>query len=481
MENLDPVLFRISDNEHDGRHLVALRDLEAGELIFSEQPVALGPGDVQGVCICCCNPTSLVCNKCWWPVCSRCVSTSMHKGECRILSSCTAGVDGTLPQQHLLPLRALFLQKNTRVWDQVAGLRDHGIQSVPLPTEQLLQDAGFRDFSNFVRDECGLSVDETTLVTVYVSTLSSAILSRDGDRSVAGLYLQGGLLTHSCIQNTRIIIKGKSTKMYVYASVPIKKGEKMTYCRVPQVVSTGTIERRSLLARSFIDCHCKRCCDPSECGAHTSSIFCQRCEGVCVPMNPLDSQCCWQCVECDEKISGQFTSTLLLGIKEGTRTFKGSRSERYRAFRDENRRILCSNHYLQTAERAKFFLQFSSDASVEDTMQRVAAGRELLDLVDILDPGLSIFRESILVNLGTSLQLMLTEEIVRRQTEDDEFLEDAQVYAAFRDAQFCFKEARLAAVLSEDPDNPVNQPTASLDENLSILAEMREYFDNLTS
>ena len=29
---------------------------------------------------------------------------------------------------------------------------------------------------------------------------------------------------------------------------------------------------------------------------------------------------------------------------------------------------------------------------VEDTMQRVAAGRELLDLVDILDPGLSIFR-----------------------------------------------------------------------------------------
>ena len=35
-------------------------------------------------------------------------------------------------------------------------------------------------------------------------------------------------------------------------------GEKMTYCRVPQVVSTGTIERRSLLASSFIDCHCKR-------------------------------------------------------------------------------------------------------------------------------------------------------------------------------------------------------------------------------
>jgi hypothetical protein len=33
--------------------LVALRDLEAGELIFSENPVATGPGHTGSVCIVC--------------------------------------------------------------------------------------------------------------------------------------------------------------------------------------------------------------------------------------------------------------------------------------------------------------------------------------------------------------------------------------------------------------------------------------------
>ncbi len=38
---------------HIFRHLVALRDLEAGELIFSENPVATGPGESSSVCIVC--------------------------------------------------------------------------------------------------------------------------------------------------------------------------------------------------------------------------------------------------------------------------------------------------------------------------------------------------------------------------------------------------------------------------------------------
>jgi hypothetical protein len=47
-----------------GRHLVALRDLSAGELIFSENPVATGPGESRSVCIVCYDFIGdTVCNK----------------------------------------------------------------------------------------------------------------------------------------------------------------------------------------------------------------------------------------------------------------------------------------------------------------------------------------------------------------------------------------------------------------------------------
>ena len=53
--------------------MVALRDLAPGELIFSENPVATGPGDTRAVCIVCytfigdtvCNRSVTVCMVCY--------------------------------------------------------------------------------------------------------------------------------------------------------------------------------------------------------------------------------------------------------------------------------------------------------------------------------------------------------------------------------------------------------------------------------
>ncbi|XP_023325036.1 protein msta [Eurytemora carolleeae] len=478
MENLDPVLFRILETEENSRHLVALRDLEAGELIFSEHPVAVGPGDSQGSCIVCSRDTQAVCSRCWWTLCQRCVHSDIHQEECRLLSSCTVkGPELGLPTRHVLSLRCILLKKNLRIWEKLQGLCDHGLQSLDLSPDILNQDPGLRDLVSFIRDDCGLNYSIEDISSVYLAATSSCIIARSEGISLHGVYLQGGLLTHSCIQNTRIIIKGDQPKMFVYASVPIKKGEKITYCRLPEVVPIGTLERRRLLRESFLDCHCKRCCDPTECSSYTSSIYCQRCEGVCIPLNPLNQDCTWKCLSCQETVDGRFVSTLLLSIREDIKTFQGSRSQRYRTFREQNKRILHPNHYLHTAERAKFFLQFSVEESVEDTLLKISAGKDMLELVDVLDPGLSIFRESLLVNLGTNLQLLLSDEIVRRQSSDTntENLADTQVYAGFRDALFCFKEARKAAELEG-----CKSAMTSIDENISILEEMRQYFESIT-
>ena len=107
--------------------------------------------------------------------------------------------------------------------------------------------------------------------------------------------LIGGLLSQSCVQNTRCVTKGKDNKLYIYATVDIKKGEKLTHSYVRNLLHTGTVERRKNLRQRQIVCFCPRCCDPTELGTNISAIMCQKCEGCYLPENPLDEEGQWDC------------------------------------------------------------------------------------------------------------------------------------------------------------------------------------------
>ena len=80
------------------RYLTAIRDLRAGELIFTESPMVWAPGQREDTCLVCLKSTRDgdgqapgVCGHCWWPVCSdQCRQSPVHRLECRYLASCTA-------------------------------------------------------------------------------------------------------------------------------------------------------------------------------------------------------------------------------------------------------------------------------------------------------------------------------------------------------------------------------------------------------
>ena len=121
MEGLNQVLFRIVEEENNGRwiiqkvpeevmmllskrYLIAIRDLKEGELIFTESPAVWGPGQREDTCLVCLGSTREtrgegeapgVCDHCWWPVCSEaCRQSPVHRLECRYLASCTATGSG---------------------------------------------------------------------------------------------------------------------------------------------------------------------------------------------------------------------------------------------------------------------------------------------------------------------------------------------------------------------------------------------------
>ena len=74
------------------RHMVATRDIKAGELIFTETPLSVGPRwNTRPVCLGCYNTRitrdTPACKRCGFPVCSeRCSEAPEHRDfECSAL------------------------------------------------------------------------------------------------------------------------------------------------------------------------------------------------------------------------------------------------------------------------------------------------------------------------------------------------------------------------------------------------------------
>ena len=61
-----------------------------------------------------------------------------------------------------------------------------------------------------------------------------------------------------------------------------------------------------------------------------------------------------------------------------------------------------------------------------------------------------IYLESIMIHLGTCLQILIGDQMMKRYTdgddeEDDDILSDEQIFDALRDANHCFKESLKSA------------------------------------
>ena len=99
-------------------------------------------------------------------------------------------------------------------------------------------------------------------------------------QSYPGLFVTGGLLSQSCIPNTRLYfdliesekpdVNGKihnhqiiqrptgKIEMTVYSARQILQGEKLTHCYLENVMTYGTQDRQKKLRERLIDCNCTR-------------------------------------------------------------------------------------------------------------------------------------------------------------------------------------------------------------------------------
>ena len=134
------VLYDIGKSEEVGRYMVAKRDLEPGEVIFTDKPAVIGPdsNSIPLCLVCWRSPIYLVkrevsinnfrpatgefkCPDCLWPLCNgTCQQADAHQSECAFFKSRESDVNISVFKKPnnvydaILPLRVLLLKITNR-------------------------------------------------------------------------------------------------------------------------------------------------------------------------------------------------------------------------------------------------------------------------------------------------------------------------------------------------------------------------------
>ncbi|XP_015519883.1 SET domain-containing protein SmydA-8 [Neodiprion lecontei] len=292
--------WEIRENRELGRHLLAARDLDAGDLVVCEPPLVWGPvpHSLERVCVGCgSRQAHSRCPGCTWPACSpRCLGLTdhdRHGTECAILAKCRI-----LPRcDLLLPLRFLLLRRRSpKRWALLEALQCHDDSRGP-GTEAHEEMLSLREhLAPFLAmDQAAADAFPRVCGLIDVNALET-----NPPEGSAALYETACLLEHNCIANTRhsfsIDAKGRPC-ITVRTVTAVQKGEHLSTIYTHALWATRS-RREHLLATKYFSCRCQRCADPTELGTYLGTLVCPCGPGLVLPRDPLDSETEWFCNAC---------------------------------------------------------------------------------------------------------------------------------------------------------------------------------------
>lgn len=418
----EPWPFIVKYKPGVGRLMVAARDIDQGELIFTETCLAQGPNHTlfTDFCLDCLKevPDSVSCSKCNWPVCGpECEEGHNHSIECQTLAENKDNIDmekmkskGTL-YWPISTLRILLLSKeNPGTWSVIQRMMSHREEhrrkeTWPMYSEHLVE---------MIRDKCGLgemfSEEEVEHVSGVID-VNSIRLQTNGH----GVYMKTSIMSHSCISNSKTIMNEDQT-VDVRAVLAIPRGAEITKSYVSSLETTQLRQAR-LLEGWYFRCKCLRCCDPLEGLSFASSVACLKCkEGLILSTNPLDADMDWSCGDCGfmktadsiKKLNEYFMGAIQAGTDD---------CSALEDLLEKAVKMFHPSHYIPTLTRIKLntaFLKLGArnegNAELELLMRRKEFLDEVHQVVETIEPGLtqrrglSLFERSVChLQLGREL------------------------------------------------------------------------------
>ncbi|KAL0099781.1 hypothetical protein PUN28_019890 [Cardiocondyla obscurior] len=303
-----------------GRGIFATRDIQAGELIFTDVPLLIGPR--------CCNkslPMCVVCYKsncplfpcdhgCGLPICSaECENSTLHiERECRFMREWVPNCGSSWSKDLLLAVvlvRSLTLSKEQRkllyAFECHRNLTPNyeidflKKNVVHLPDDEQME---------LMKRTCGVFNTNSFEVVVISSP------DKDHTTSLRGLYPMGGFQNHCCVPNTRHHFD-EQQKVYVSAALPIIAGEEITMSYTNLLWDTWR-RRQFLNITKHFSCNCNRCSDPLEFGSQLLALFCAKddCAGHLLPHNSLNYKSSWICNKCQTSVNHRQIECIRSGL-----------------------------------------------------------------------------------------------------------------------------------------------------------------------
>jgi hypothetical protein len=235
-----------------GRQLVTTRAVMAGEVLYVEDPIVVGPAqECDPICLACLAAidTSYLCGGCGYPMCDQdCAADPAHSLECKVLANANPPSfleTGNNAYHVILPLRVLLQQSHDQVRARLGDLlMDHeeerrGSEYWLLSKKQIVP---------FLQQCCQQeqwSQDQIMNAVGILEVNAYEINSRIGC-GYRGLFPLSSLVNHKCVPNCRMIWNTESPyQNKVVAAQDIGAGEEIStsYLR-PSMCSL--VRRRTL-------------------------------------------------------------------------------------------------------------------------------------------------------------------------------------------------------------------------------------------
>ncbi|KAG8322786.1 hypothetical protein J6590_015777 [Homalodisca vitripennis] len=279
--------FKVSEDKILGRHLVATRDIKAGEVVLRESPLLQGPSQVTGpVCLSCLQAISQhnsePCDKCGWPLCRKpsCRQSKQHLPECRWTVEKKKSpvkishfVSPHPSYECITTLRMCYARDNNpTLWEKLKSLQSHVEER--RETQKYKEDT--RSIAQFLRRfyklEDEFSDDEIMDIWGVIQVNGHEVPV--SHPSHVAVYDLSSMLEHSCHPNCSKSFTNTGS-IVIRAVDRIPEGGHLSICYTDSLWGTGN-RQYHLLDTKFFSCKCPRCVDPTELGTYFSALICEK-------------------------------------------------------------------------------------------------------------------------------------------------------------------------------------------------------------
>jgi len=401
--------YKICNSPELGNYLVASRSLKAGEVLFTESPLVVGPSCVTiPVCLACYNPVdgSYKCPNSGWPLCGpTCAKQVQNSPEVLVPKQCDAKFEiddyseACYLYECIIALRVLLLQKSApNKYKTFMSLESHIEERRGTATwnrvheriiEVMKKTLGIMVFEA-ICPEFDFS-DETIQKIQGILDMNKKEI-RLSFSDVEAVYAIACLMEHSCQPNVKTFFN-KDFQITVTAGRNIEEGEHLSVMYTHAL--WGTMARRDHLSitKNFW-CKCKRCEDPSEFGTNFSTILEEG--NAVLPSDPLDADSDWVCEKTGAVKKAHDIKVALseIGKELEVMMAKGSIDD-IEEFISEKSKVLHPNHYHMVTAKHNLLQMYGrtencliQDISEELLQRKVDLCNENLDLLYQLDPNM---------------------------------------------------------------------------------------------